>query len=100
MLLSFPNPGYEDAVVAPSAKYTVLSMAFNDYQYLRNDPWIDRYLKCVVCQTTGEFKTKCPFGVHKDNIEPIWSFGNGTEVELPTDFLEIFGMLQFSPLFQ
>ncbi|XP_063688287.1 uncharacterized protein LOC134821464 isoform X2 [Bolinopsis microptera] len=90
--LTMHFPSYEDAVVAPSAKYTVLSMAYNDYQYLRNDPWIDRYLKCVVCQTTGEFKTKCPFGVHKDNIEPIWSFGNGTEVELPTDFLEIFGL--------
>ena len=78
--------------MAPLARYTVLSMAYNDYDTSGNNFWIDRFLKCQVCQTNTKLNTRCPFGI--GGIPPTWTFGNGTVVDLNNDLMEIGGKLQ------
>ena len=79
---TLPLPGYEETLAAPLAKYTVLSMSFNDYDsYNIGDEslWSDRYLGCVWCQTSGSVPTRCPFAM--DNVvRPMWKFEDGTEI--------------------
>jgi len=70
-------PSYEERVVAPLARYTVLSMAYNDYEYISS--WYDRYLQCVVCSTNSILRTRCPFGV--SSSVPTWTLGDGTVID-------------------
>ena len=75
-------PGYDERIAAPLAKYTVLSMTFNDYDSFdrKEDLWSDRYLGCVWCLTSDSVvPTRCPFTMD-GVVFSTWKFENGSEV--------------------
>ena len=86
ILINCIHIDYEENVLAPLARYTVLSMAYNDFRPLSTNTWVDRYLGCVYCQTDGMAKTRCPFGVNY--IPPTWTFENGTIIESSSHLLD------------
>ncbi|KAL5251182.1 hypothetical protein ACHWQZ_G016778 [Mnemiopsis leidyi] len=75
-------PSYDERIAAPLAKYTVLSMTFNDYDSFdrKEDLWSDRYLGCVWCLTSDSVvPTRCPFTMD-GVVFSTWKFENGSEV--------------------